>query len=203
MDLYLFDFDKTLYGYDSRRRLPALARLTGASQYHLAKSWWAGGFEARAEAGEWPDADSYLAQWSAVTGTMLTLDDWRRARRAAMTPLLGSIAAVERASALGTVSLLSNNPGIFSDSFAVIAPEVAPLIGANTVTSCLLGVRKPSPLAYERALAHFGASASDTFFTDDNAANVAAAAAVGIHAHHFTDTAALDAALTVFAGRTR
>ena len=45
-----FDLDKTLYAYDFRRRLPALAVLTGASQYHLARTWWADGYEARAEA---------------------------------------------------------------------------------------------------------------------------------------------------------
>ena len=34
--LFLFDFDKTLYAYDFRRRLPKLAQLTGVSQYALA-----------------------------------------------------------------------------------------------------------------------------------------------------------------------
>ena len=58
MDLYFFDFDKTLYAYDMMRRLPALSRITGASQYHLAKSWWAAGYEARAEAGAWRTAAS-------------------------------------------------------------------------------------------------------------------------------------------------
>lgn len=36
MDLYLFDLDKTLYAYDFRRRLPALAWLAGVSQYRRA-----------------------------------------------------------------------------------------------------------------------------------------------------------------------
>ena len=48
MDLYFFDFDKTLYAYDFHFRLPALSVMTGASQYHLAKTWWAEGFEVRA-----------------------------------------------------------------------------------------------------------------------------------------------------------
>ncbi len=49
MDLYHFDFDKTLYAYDSHFRLPSLSLVTGVSQYHLAKTWWAGGYGARAE----------------------------------------------------------------------------------------------------------------------------------------------------------
>ena len=48
VDLYFFDLDKTLYAYDFRERLPALSRFSGVSQYHLASTWWAGGFERRA-----------------------------------------------------------------------------------------------------------------------------------------------------------
>ncbi len=55
MTLFFFDFDKTLYAYNFRKRLPELSRLTGVSQYQLAKSWWAGGYEKRAESGEWRD----------------------------------------------------------------------------------------------------------------------------------------------------
>ena len=72
MDLYLFDFDKTLYGYDFHRRLPALSRATGVSQYDLASKWWAAGYEARAESGEWPDADAYLEKFAEITGATLT-----------------------------------------------------------------------------------------------------------------------------------
>ena len=61
MDLYLFDFDKTLYGYNFLYRLPALSRMSGVSQYDLASLWWAAGYEARAESGEWPDAEQYLS----------------------------------------------------------------------------------------------------------------------------------------------
>ncbi|TXN28549.1 hypothetical protein [Lacisediminihabitans profunda] len=63
MDLYFFDFDTTLYTYDSRKRLPALSLASGVSQYHLAKTWWESGFEIRAESGEWPTAAEYLAEF--------------------------------------------------------------------------------------------------------------------------------------------
>ena len=203
MDLYLFDFDKTLYGYDFLHRLPALSRASGVSQYALASRWWAAGFEARAEAGEWPDADSYLAQFCAVTGAHITLAEWQDARLAAMTRWEGSVAALRRCAELGTVSLLSNNPSIFAASLDRIAPDVAEILGPNRLISCELGVRKPDPAIYERALARFGADASSTFFADDNAANVAGAAAVGITAHRFTTAELLDEAITAFAGRTR
>lgn len=201
MDLYLFDFDKTLYGYNFLHRLPTLSRMSGVSQYDLASLWWAAGYEARAEAGEWPDAEQYLDKFREVTDARLTLEQWQDARAAAMTPIPGSIAALRRASTLGTVSLFSNNPSIFARSLPRLAPDVAEILGPNVVTSCLLRARKPMPVAYERVLSHYGAAAADTFFADDNRTNVAAALALGIHAHHFTEPSSLDAAITAFAAR--
>ena len=46
MTLYLFDFDKTLYGHTFLHRLPALSRSSGVSQYALASTSWAGGVAA-------------------------------------------------------------------------------------------------------------------------------------------------------------
>ena len=180
--LFLFDFDKTLYAYDFRRRLPRLAELTGVSQYVLAKRWWEEGFEASAEAGEYPSTEEYLAAFNEVTGARLTADGWREARRAAMTPIPGSIDALRRAAELGTVSLLSNNPIIFRDSLPELAPEVADLLGENDLVSAVLGARKPEARIYTRALSRFGIPAEDTMFIDDSGANVRGAAEVGITA---------------------
>ena len=46
---------------------------------------------------------------------------------------------------------------------------------------------KPDPAIYALALARFGLRAADAVFIDDNEANVAAAAEIGLHALHFTD----------------
>ena len=204
VDLYLFDFDKTLYSYDFRKRLPEFARLGGVSQYRLASSWWAAGFERRAESGEWPTASTYLAEFARVTGAReFTLEEWAAARSLAMTRIDGSVDALRRASALGTVSLLSNNPSVFAEALPHLAPDVCSIVGDNRLISCALGVRKPDALAYERALDRYGARASDTFFADDSLENVLGARAVGIHAHHFTTVEGLDAAMTAFTERTR
>lgn len=207
MDLYLFDFDDTLYDYDFRIRLPALALLTGASQYHLAKSWWAGGFERRAEAGEWPTSAEYLAQFESVTGARLTLEGWREARMLASTPMPGAIEALRRAATLGTVAVLTNNPSPFAESFPVLAPDVAELVGDRVLVSSDLGIRKPDAGIYRRALERFGATPETAFFTDDSKANIAGAAAIGIHAHRvewvdgIPRTVALEDAITAFAQR--
>ena len=50
---------------------------------------------------------------------------------------------------------------------------------------------KPDPAIYRLALDRFGLRAADAVFIDDNEANVAGAAAVGLHALHFTDEPAL------------
>ena len=207
MDLYFFDFDETLYAYDFRMRLPALSLVTGASQYHLAKTWWAGGYEERAEAGEWPTSAEYLAKFERVTGSRLTLENWQEARALASTAIPASVDALRRASTLGTVSLLSNNPSPFAESLPVLAPDVTAIVGENRLVSCQLGVRKPDARIFELALARYGARAEDTFFVDDSADNLEGARALGIHTHQLAyvkgvpQTDALDEAITRFASR--
>jgi putative hydrolase of the HAD superfamily len=204
VNLYLFDFDKTLYAYDFRKRLPALSRMSGVSQYHLAKTWWAGGYEVRAELGEWSTAADYLEKFAEVTGARITLDEWCEARHEASTPNVGVVDALRLASTLGTVSLFSNNPPPFVATLARMAPDVAAILGQNVLVSCEIGIRKPDPAAYLAAVRHYGATANDTFFVDDSAANIAGAAADGITTFHYTDAsevAALDGAIRAFATR--
>ncbi|MET0806417.1 MAG: HAD-IA family hydrolase [Lacisediminihabitans sp.] len=207
MDLYLFDFDKTLYAYDFRKRLPDLSRITGVSQYHLAKTWWAGGYERRAESGEWPTPDEYFAEFTRVTGAPLTIEGYQESRKLASTPIPQSVAALAYAATVGTVSLLSNNPSPFAVSLPVLAPDVFALVGENALVSSELGVRKPKPEAYRLALERYGARAEDTFFTDDSLENVEGAMALGITAHHLTyvdgqpQTAAMREAIERFSQR--
>ncbi|MBK4347488.1 HAD-IA family hydrolase [Lacisediminihabitans changchengi] len=186
MDLYLFDFDKTLYAYDFRKRLPELSVITGASQYHLAKTWWAGGYERRAESGEWPTPDEYFAEFERVTGAALTLRDYQESRKLASIPIPQSVAALAHAATLGTVSVLSNNPSPFAVSLPVLAPDVFAVVGGNVLVSSELGVRKPKPEAYRLALEHYGARAEDAFFADDSLENVEGARELGITGHHLT-----------------
>ena len=205
VSLFFFDFDKTLYAYNFRMRLPALSLITGASQYHLAKSWWAGGFERRAEAGEWRTPEEYFDEFEKVTGAKLNLEGYRESRALASTAIPGSIDALHYASTLGIVSVLSNNPSPFVASLPLLAPDVSSIVGTNVVASCDLGVRKPDPQAYRLALARFGESPENTFFADDSAENIAGAASIGITGHQLTyvdgapQVDALHDAITAFA----
>ena len=210
VDLYFFDLDKTLYAYDFRQRLPELSRLTGASQYRLAKSWWAAGYEARAEGGEWPTADEYLDTFAEVTGgRRLSLEQWAQARSLAMTRIPASVDALRLAAKLGTVSLLSNNPAPLAAALPVLAPDVVEILGSNILVSFMLGARKPDRALFENALAHYGVQASDAFLADDSIANVQGARAVGITAHQLLylrgipQTRQLRDAVEAFAARPR
>ena len=210
MDVYFFDCDKTLYDYDFHKRLPALASLGGVSQYHLASSWWAGGFERAAEIGEYSTSAEYLDAFADVTGARLTLEQWQEARKAAMTPIQGSIDALHEAAAIGTVSLLSNNPIPFKDSLPVLTPEIVDVLQGNDLVSAVLGARKPERRIYTRALGRFGVPAGDAILFDDSLANVEGAREAGMHAFHFTkrddgtfDTDGLRAAIHAFANRPR
>jgi HAD superfamily hydrolase (TIGR01509 family) len=204
VDLYLFDFDKTLYAYDFRKRLPALSRVSGVSQYHLAKTWWAAGYEVRAELGEWATAEEYLDRFASVTGARLTLDQWCEARHEASTPNTGVVDALRRAATLGGVTLFSNNPPPFVATLPRMAPDVAEILGPNVLVSCEIHLRKPDPDAYRAALDHYGVVAENAFFVDDSASNVAGAASVGIHAFQYTGTSdvpRLNDAITAFSAR--
>jgi len=210
MDVYFFDCDKTLYDYDFHKRLPRLAELGGVSQYRLASSWWAGGHERAAEIGEYRSSEEYLRAFADVTGAALTLEQWQDARKAAMTPLPGSIDALHRAAELGTVSLLSNNPIPFKDSLPVLTPEIVGVLQGNDLVSAVLGARKPERRIYTRALGRFGVQPSDAILFDDSAANVEGAREAGMHTFHFTrgddggfDVEGMLAAIHAFADRDR
>jgi HAD superfamily hydrolase (TIGR01509 family) len=210
MDVYFFDCDKTLYDYDFHRRLPMLAELGGVSQYRLASSWWAGGHERAAEIGEYSTSEEYLDVFADVTGARLTLEQWQQARKAAMTPIPGAIAALHEAATLGTVSLLSNNPIPFKDSLPVLTPEIVDVLQGNDLVSAVLGARKPERRIYTRALGRFGVRPDEAILFDDSLSNVEGAREAGMQAFHFVkhddgsfDTAGLVDAVHAFAARDR
>jgi putative hydrolase of the HAD superfamily len=197
--LFVFDMDDVLYDYDWRVRMAGLTALTGLDLGELRRRWWNDDGEWSAEAGVYPDADSYHAAFTAAIGVEISVDEWIANRRSAMTPWADSIAVVERASELGTVSLLTNNGPLVDAHLARLAPEIAPLFGKHLRTSSRYGARKPDPRVFENLLTAYGADAGRVFFADDLAENVAGARSVGITAHHFTGSDGMREAIEEFA----
>jgi len=61
----------------------------------------------------------------------------------------------------------------------------------DVIVSAEEGTIKPERRIYEIALERTGLEPADLLFVDDNAANIAAAAAMGFHTHPFIDPATL------------
>ena len=98
-----------------------------------------------------------------------------------------------RANGVGVFGLTNSSP-----ENAPRSPVVQELFALldGVVVSGDVGLLKPDPLIYEATAAQFSLVPAETWFVDDNAANVAGAAACGWHAMRFTDAAALRAELS-------
>ncbi|MFL1381562.1 MULTISPECIES: HAD family hydrolase [unclassified Nocardiopsis] len=115
------------------------------------------------------------------------IDSWR-----AVDPDMVSL--VERLASDGrTVGLLSNIPAELADRFEKDNPWLAAF--SVRAFSGRLGVAKPEPEVYLWCLERMAVAPADTLFVDDRSENVAAAEALGMAGHLFTDRTALEARL--------
>lgn len=109
-------------------------------------------------------------------------------------PVAGTHALVERLHARGVPLFCLTNFG--DELWQAFRPTSAIFdLFDDIIVSGVEKVAKPDPAIYAIAEARIGLSAQDLFFTDDNAANIAAAKARGWQAHVFTDAATLEAQL--------
>lgn len=111
-------------------------------------------------------------------------------------PVNGTHALVTRLAARGVPQFSITNFG--ADAFAMFHPTF-PILDhmGDIVVSGTERLIKPDAAIFDLAAARFGHAPARMLFIDDNAANIAAAAKLGWHVHHFTgDAAALEADLT-------
>lgn len=138
----------------------------------------------RLELGEWSLA-RFWEYFAAALGVEAPYSDFEAlflasvAPRSEMYRLLVAIPGEVR------VGLLSNNYPVISDYLR--AGEGFDRFDA-VFFSNEEGVKKPDPRAFEIALERLGLPAAEVLFVDDHPDNVAAAAALGLDTHHFTDT---------------
>ncbi len=196
--LFIFDMDDVLYDYDWRVRMAGMTELTGLSLADMRRLWWHDEGEWAAEAGVFATPEAYLAAFQDAIGMTVDESEWVRVRGAAMTPRPDSIAAVRRAAELGDITLLTNNGALSAKHLRTLAPELVPVFGEHLYTSSDYSARKPDPVVFERVLARYGRDASEAFFVDDMAVNVAGAASIGITAHLYRCPAAMLAAIEEF-----
>jgi 2-haloacid dehalogenase/putative hydrolase of the HAD superfamily len=105
-----------------------------------------------------------------------------------------SEAAIEALAARGVVQFgLSNMSHEVLGQITALSPAFRHL--GDIVISAETAVMKPDPRIFAQACERFGVRPGEALFIDDSAKNVAGAAALGFHTHHFTDPAALRPAL--------
>ena len=197
--LFIFDMDDVLYDYDWRLRMSAMTEITGLPLDELRRRWWHNDGEWAAEAGGFASAAEYLSAFEKAIGMPVDETQFVEARAGAMTVWPESLAAVRRASELGTITLLTNNGPLVSKHLRAIAPELVDLFGDHLFTSSDYGARKPDPVVFERVLAAYDAAPENTFFADDMRVNVEGAAGLGITTYHFGTPQGLRAAIEEFA----
>jgi len=115
--------------------------------------------------------------------TALDVGSWLHANPAAME-------SATRAGRRGyRLAILSNAPIEVADAI-----DRAPWLAGfqPRVFSCRLRLSKPDPAVYHEVLDELAAEPEEIVFFDDRPENVAAAKAVRIHAHLFTDASQLD-----------
>lgn len=111
-------------------------------------------------------------------------------------PIPESLALIERLAQAGMPQFAITNFG--TDAWAMFRPTLPALDHmGDIVVSGHERLVKPDPAIFALAASRFGHAPDRMVFIDDNAANIAAARALGWHVHHFTgDGAALEADLT-------
>lgn len=109
-------------------------------------------------------------------------------------PVEGSHELVERLVAAGVPLFCLTN---FGDEFFAGFRPTQPIFDLfeDIIVSGVEKVAKPDPRIYQIVEERSGREGAALFFTDDNAANIAAAKARGWDAHLFTDAASLEAQL--------
>ena len=181
-----------------------LTAVTGHDLHELRRRWWMSGMEWKAEAGDPSDPDEYLAMVTGIIGAEVSREEWVRIRAEATHARPAALDAVRRASELGRVALLTNNGILIHHHLHEVAAELVPIMGREHLhASAAFGARKPDPVVYERVIAHYGATAANTFFTDDRTENIEGAESIGITGHLYRDEAALLSAIEAFAAGTR
>lgn len=100
-------------------------------------------------------------------------------------PIEGTPALVEALAARGVPQFSITNFG--ADTFAMFRPTFPVLDHmGDIVVSGVEMLAKPDPAIFKLAADRFGHAPERMLFIDDNAANIASAAALGWHVHHFT-----------------
>ena len=180
----IFDMDDVLCRYDLGRRLRALSQVTGRMPRDIRAAIWDSGFEDAADAGGYPDAGHYLAEFGRRIGYDLSRADWVAARRVAMQPWPEMLALAKAVSGQARVALYTNNGPLTRDAIDDLFPELVSII-PERYYSFEFGTKKPDPESFRLLTARMKVDPATCWFIDDKRSNVTGAKLAGLRGHHF------------------
>jgi HAD superfamily hydrolase (TIGR01509 family) len=193
VNVAIFDMDDVLCRYDLGSRLRALSQISGKTPRDIRAAIWDSGFEEDADAGGYPDPETYLAEFGRRLGYPISLAQWIEARRSSMTPWPEVLALVRQFGQRCRLVLFSNNGPILKHHAAEIFPEMTEIFGER-YCSYELATKKPDPASFRRLLDRIGCAPDRAWFVDDKRSNVEGARLAGLAAHHFRSRELLAAA---------
>jgi glucose-1-phosphatase len=182
--LVIFDMDDVLCHYELGKRLRFLADIADTTARDVRTALWDSGFEEESDAGGYPDAEIYLAEFQKRLGFSLTRDQWLAARREAMTAnedVLNIARAIKQDAEL---AIYTNNGPLVKNHLEVLLPEAAAIFDRR-FCSYEFGTKKPDPESFTRLVKTLDREPSDCWFIDDKKSNVEGARLAGLLGHHF------------------
>ncbi len=185
----IFDLDDVLCRYDLDARLRSLSEISGRPPEDIHRDIWQSGFEDRADAGHYMDADAYLAAFAKRLKFPISREQWMAARKRSMIPFSGMLEIALKLKVSRKIAVLTNNVPLLRETLPEIFPQVSELFGEQIYFSCDFGLAKPDFELYRRTAARCDTRVEDCLFIDDKLINVEGARQAGMQGIHFTDEA--------------
>lgn len=181
-ELILFDLGDVVCHYVPERRLELLSAACGKTVHDVNSALYGSGLIDQFDQGEWT-ADRIHEVVRKELGFTAGRKELERIWCTAF-EVNNDVLRLVRASRPRRTALFTNNDALLREALPWVMPQVTACFD-ELVFSCDLGAKKPEARAFEQALSVLSASAAETLFIDDKAANVAAAASLGIGAVRF------------------
>jgi glucose-1-phosphatase len=182
--LVIFDMDDVLCHYELGKRLRFLADIADTTARDVRTALWDSGFEEESDAGGYPDAEIYLAEFQKRLGFPLTREQWLAARREAMTANEDALNIARAIKQDAELVIYTNNGPLVKNHLDVLLPEAAAIFDRR-FCSYEFGTKKPDPESFTRLVKTLGREPADCWFIDDKKSNVEGARLAGLLGHHF------------------
>jgi putative hydrolase of the HAD superfamily len=186
----IFDLGKVLVHFDFKRGYRALEGLCPYPAAEIPKRIATTDLVERFETGL-VEPREFVAQLSAILDLRVDYDHFCRVWSGIFTETLIPVAWLEGLAARYRLLLLSNTNAIH---FEMIRQNYAPVLRPfhALILSYEVKAMKPHPAIFQRAIAAAGCRPEECFYTDDIAAYVEAARAMGIDAVQFESAAQIE-----------